>query len=117
MDAQLSSTDPQGGDPFSHQNFRVPSSWQPRGPPVLESFILSNYVAANKLQILPKHKPNRTPSEKKGIKNLSQNRAIIIKPADKGSGVVLLNTKDYVFEAHRQLQDTNFYQKLDTDLT
>ena len=40
-----------------------------------------------------------------------------LKPANKGSGVVLLNMKDYVFEAHRQLQDTNIHQKLDTDLT
>ena len=86
MDAQVSSTDPQWGDPFSHQNFRVPSSWQPRGPPVLESFILSNYVAANKLPVLPKRKPNLTSSEKEALKYLSQNRAIIIKPADKGSG-------------------------------
>ena len=78
---------------------------------------LSNYVAANKLPVLPKRKPNLTSSEKEALKNLSQNRAIIIKPADKGSGIVLPNTKDYVFEAHRQLQDTNFYKKLDTDLT
>ena len=117
MDAQASSIDPQRGDPFSHRNFRVPSSWQPRGPPVLESFILSNYVAANKLPVLYKRKANLTLPEKEALKNLSQNRTIIIKPADKGSGVVLLNTKDYVFEAHRQLQDTNFYQNLDTDLT
>ena len=50
MDAQVSSTDPQRGDHFSHRNFRVPSSWQS----VLESFILSNYVAANKFPVLPK---------------------------------------------------------------
>ena len=94
MDAQASSIDPQRGDPFSHRNFRVPSSWQPRGPPVLESFILSNYVAANKLPVLYKRKANLTLPEKEALKNLSQNRTIIIKPADKGSGVVLLNTKD-----------------------
>ena len=68
------------------------------------------------MPVLPKCKPNLTSSEKEALKNLSQNRAIIIKPANKGSGVVLLNMKDYVFEAHRQLQDTNFDKKLDTDL-
>ena len=103
--------------PFSHQNFQVPSLWQPRGPAVLDSFIFSNNVAVNKLPVLPKCKPNLTLSEKKAFKNLSQNMVIIIKPANKGWGVVLLNTKDCVFEAQRQILHTNFYQRLDTDVT
>ena len=36
---------------------------------------------------------------------------IIIKPADKGSAVVVLNKKDYIAEGMRQLSDTKFYKK------
>ena len=50
-------------------------------------------------------------------KKLASNRQITIKPADKGSGVVILNTNDYIREAFRQLSDISFYQALDTDLT
>ena len=62
-------------------------------------------------------KQNITLAERKAIEQLISNRDIIIKPADKGSGVVIMNTSDYVFEAYRQLNDINFYQALDNDLT
>ncbi len=42
---------------------------------------------------------------------------IIIKPADKGSAVVVLNKKDYIAEGIRQLSDTKFYKKRDMDPT
>ena len=58
---------------------------------------------------------NLSIQEKQAIKNLSSNRAIVIKPADKGSGVIIMNTQDYIREALRQLSDTNFYEKLDSD--
>ena len=33
-----------------------------------------------------------------------------MKPADKGSGIVLMNVQDYIYEANRQLSDTAFYE-------
>ena len=36
---------------------------------------------------------------------------IIIKPADKGSAVVIWSKHDYLFEASNQLSDTNVYCK------
>ena len=41
--------------------------------------------------------------------------AIVIKPTDKGSGVVIMNTRNYIREALRQLSDTNFCEKLDSN--
>ena len=103
---------PEEGQPFSHRKFRPPSSWQPRGPPFLESFIISNLTAANKLPAtLHKHKSNLSQAEKEALSKLASNRNIIIKPADKGSGTVILNKNDYIFEANRQLSDCNFYQR------
>ena len=37
----------------------------------------------------------------------------MIKKADKGSAIVVMNCSDYVMEGVRQLRDTTFYQKLD----
>ena len=40
-----------------------------------------------------------------------------IKPADKGSAVVIQNTKDYVAEGLRQLKNEKFYKESPVDLT
>ena len=48
---------------------------------------------------------------------LSSNPRIVIKKADKGSAVVVMNTIDYLREGYRQLNDTKFYTKLDHDPT
>ena len=39
----------------------------------------------------------------------------IITKADKGAAVVILDIKDYIDEANRQLSDTNNYEQLDFD--
>ena len=60
---------------------------------------------------------NISPQEREAIKQLKQNQDIIIKPADKGSGVVVMNKEDYMKEAHRQLSDNKTYKLLDQDPT
>ena len=103
---------------FEHKNFRRPSSWQPpRGPPTLEHFIAHTTMKANQLPSLRTKQKNLTRDKREAILSLSNNRHIIIKPADKGLGTVIMNTKDYIFEANRQLADTSFYAALDYDPT
>lgn len=51
------------------------------------------------------------------MQHLKSRDDIIIKPADKGGALVILNELDYVSEATRQLEDTTFYQRLDGDPT
>ena len=41
----------------------------------------------------------------------------MLKKADKGSAVVVMNTTDYLREGYRQLNDPKFYTKLDHDPT
>ena len=41
----------------------------------------------------------------------------MIKKADKGSAVVVMNTIDYLREGYRQLSDANFYTPLNNDPT
>ena len=62
-------------------------------------------------------KHNISPEERSAIKRLNDNPNLIIKPADKGSGIVLMNTCDYVYEAYKQLNDYNFYEELSSDQT
>ncbi|CAH2299139.1 Hypothetical predicted protein, partial [Pelobates cultripes] len=55
---------------------------------------------------------NLTRKERKALKALMQDKNIIIKAADKGGGVVIMNSQDYTNENRRLLSDTNTYLKL-----
>ena len=79
--------------------------------------IISNERDFNKRGKLPHFINNITPQERAAIRELKDNQKIIIKPADKGSAVVILNRDDYLSEGYKQLSDTNFYLKQDSDLT
>lgn len=46
------------------------------------------------------------------MKGLRQDNSIVIKPADKGCIVVVMDRWQYVREAMRQLEDTEFYEEL-----
>ena len=54
---------------------------------------------------------NLSPEELEALKQLRNDNTIIIKKADKGSTVVLMNRDDYIAEVERQLNDTKFYKK------
>ena len=56
---------------------------------------------------------NTTKQERKAMKSLKKNQDIIIKPADKGGAIVILNKEDYIKEGMRQLSNTNHYKELE----
>ena len=51
------------------------------------------------------------------MRDLHNNRIIIIKPADKGGSIVIMKTTDYVQEAQRQLLNPEYYKSLTSDPT
>ena len=55
---------------------------------------------------------NLSKQERLGLTELANNPEIIIKKADKGSAVVVMQTTDYLCEGYRQLSDQDFYIKL-----
>lgn len=59
-----------------------------------------------------KEKPNLPQSERKALKELIRCKHIVIKPADKGSSVVILDRDQYIMEVNRQLSNTTYYRKL-----
>lgn len=58
-------------------------------------------------------KSNLSCYELEALDQLSSNDNIVIKPADKGSAVVIMDRDDYLREGFRQLNDTYYYKKLD----
>ena len=103
--------------PFSHSDMKKPSTWTP--PPVshLDHIIsmIQNDTLSHKVN--KSTSPNLTQPLYNALQSLSQNKEIIIKPADKGRKVVIMNRQDYIAEGLRQLSDRNFYTPTDTDLT
>uniref|UniRef100_A0A672MJB1 Reverse transcriptase domain-containing protein n=1 Tax=Sinocyclocheilus grahami TaxID=75366 RepID=A0A672MJB1_SINGR len=55
---------------------------------------------------------NLTISEERALTQLRRNKKIVIKPADKGNAVVLMNREDYLWEGMRQLSNTEHYSPL-----
>ena len=51
------------------------------------------------------------------LEELQKNNSIVIKKADKGSNIVIMDREFYVKEAMRQLTDNKFYKKCEKDLT
>ena len=82
-----------------HKKFKLKSGWRPY-PPNRTLDIFQRSVKQEILKCRPKHKKhdNLTGNERKGLKALKQNPHIIIKKADKGSAVVVMNTTDYLRE-------------------
>ena len=60
---------------------------------------------------------NLSATERHAIRQLKQRQDIIIKPADKGSGTVVMDKTWYIDECNRQLTDTKFYRRLNEDIT
>ena len=55
---------------------------------------------------------NLTKEEWVAMRSLAEDRSIIIKPADKGSCVVVWDREDYLPEGYKQLSDTSTYTEV-----
>ena len=71
----------------------------------------------HRIQYRPPKKKNLTKEEYQSIKSLRNQPDIIIKPADKGSAIVILDKHNYIAEGERQLQNEQFYEETNSDLT
>ena len=69
-------------------------------------------------QIQPKSFPTNISNElRQAIQELRRNKEITIREADKGSCIVLQDTKDYIAEGYHHLSDPSTYKTLDHDRT
>ncbi len=68
---------------------------------------------------IPHNNPisNITSSEHRALRDLKSNNDIVVKKADKGGAIVVLNRSDYIEECHRQLNNQRDYTRLTADPT
>ena len=109
--------DTQSGAPFEHKSLKPKSTFNPVGPFQLETMFYSIEQDLHRLKYRQPRKKNLNKEEYQSIKSLKNNPDIIIKPADKGSAIAILNKDNYIAEGERQLQDEQFYEETHTDLT
>ena len=104
--------------PNEHNPFHNKSSWT---PPTDRDPWLNTYVEAIKHDILTVNRnhiaENLTKDERRALRNLRKRQDIIIKPAEKGLGTVVMDKSWYKDECNRQLNDAKFYRQLDGDIT
>ena len=60
---------------------------------------------------------NLTKNQQEALSELESNRSIVIKAADKGGAIVIMDKCNYDNEVLKQLENTMFYQKLKCDPT
>ncbi len=61
--------------------------------------------------------PNMTRAETKALRELAADPDIVIKNADKGSGIVIEDRDKYRADGKEHLEDANIYEKIDADPT
>jgi hypothetical protein len=97
-----------------NDKFKLKSNWKTPIPnKTVEAY--KNAFRNDLLNYTPKlNHSNITKNQWESLRDLTKNTEITIKKADK---VVVMNTKDYIREGLRQLEDPLFYKKLDHDPT
>ena len=93
--------------------FKVKSRWNPhKGHPALEAFL--NKTEKDIFSLIPEREKddNLPKDEYLAMRSLENDRNVIIKPADKGSSIVVWGRLDYLAEAKKQLSNSNIYKEV-----
>ena len=93
--------------------FRINSNWiPPKGHPLLEIFL--RQMERELFPLLPGNSTsyNLTKEEWKAMRRLAEDPSFVIKPADKGSCVVVWDKFGYLAETETHLKDNNTYKDI-----
>lgn len=74
---------------------------------------LKKYNSIDGIFLTKKIKDNLSIDQRLAIKSLKNNRNIIIKPADKGGKICILNLQNYINEGERQLKNKKYYTEIE----
>jgi hypothetical protein len=104
---------------FKYRKFKLKSTGSgPPGPLNLEAMVLCNELEFNSRNPdKPPLKRNLSKEETRALIDLERDSSIVIKPAYKGSAVVVQDRLDYLKDGYRQLGEPIFYREVDEDLT
>ena len=89
-------------------------------PPSGRDVYLDFYIEAISQEILhaeskTKMFSNISKSEFASLQSLARDDSIVLKKADKSGTIVVMNKCDYIAEVERQLHNSNYYEKLQSD--
>ena len=100
-------------DTLFQRKHQKKSTWQPQRSEVLPEILHFADDLKNLLQETPRrntrNRENLTKRQRYALKKLKKRKDIIIKPADKGAGIVILTPEQYETEAYRQIKDERYY--------
>ncbi len=97
--------------------FRQKSTWlPPRASDDVERYLQRIEKDINELE-QTSFFPNMTRAETQALRELAADPDIVIKNADKGSGIVIEDREKYIADGKEHLEDTNIYEKIDADPT
>ena len=108
-------------DYFEHQMkddylpFIEPSNWIPpleEASDHIQDLIQKDIRAFKALRTRPPLRGNLSTQHRGALRSLKLNQHIVIKPADKGSQIVIMNKNNYLLEAHKQLNNRLHYTPL-----
>ena len=99
--------------------FRTKSTWlPPKNNPILEEYLTkTKQLVLSPIPSIQTHQQNLTTEERQALTFLKNNQQIIIKTADKGSGIVLENKSDYIHNGLKHLSNRKIYLPLPADPT
>ncbi|XP_052212148.1 uncharacterized protein LOC127831197 [Dreissena polymorpha] len=101
-----------------HQYKKKASTWTPKAG---RDKWLDTYIQAVKDDIIcglkRKFKYNLSKSKEQAIKELLNDDDIVIRPADKGSGIVIMDREDYVKKLKCEMSDSDTYVDVTDDKT
>lgn len=101
------------------KRFQIPSKYEPpigSFPPEIQELEIILKQASRKLPKENRDPYNLSGPEHRSLKALAENTSIIVKPADKGCGIVLMSREHYVHEAMKQLAVQKHYQEIEEPL-
>ena len=93
---------------FLKNSTHIPT--QPYSIPTIEKYIhdTKDNIDRELLHLYKTEKHNLSTNEFRSLRTLSKKRSIIIKPADKNLGIVILNTNDYITQCLKHLSTTTY---------
>ncbi len=108
-----------GPTPFDHHQFKDRSNFDPVDITSNQAIDTFQRTVSDAILTYNPEKcySNLNADERSGLKELISNTNLIIKPADKGSCIVIMDKDLYTQICSTLLSDTKFYKKTDEDLT
>ncbi len=97
--------------------FRQKSTWvPPRASDDIETYLQRIEKDIKELEPTSFFQ-NMTRAEIQALRELAADPDIVIKNADKGSGIVIKDRDKYISDGKEHLEDTSIYEKIDADPT